>query len=204
MVAQLISPITPHWRKAVPAITLTAFLLVCLLLAASPNLAAFTRDQAELLSQSNTVRVVTDGDYYDTLTGLIKNAGHRIDLAMFLFKTSPGHSNRPAALIRDLVAARQRGVEVRVILEYSGHDPSLNRANQETAQILKKGGVAVFFDSPRRTNHAKLAVIDNRYCLVGSHNLTQSALKYNHEFSLMLDNTALAEEILAYLETILP
>jgi phosphatidylserine/phosphatidylglycerophosphate/cardiolipin synthase-like enzyme len=38
---------------------------------------------------------------------------------------------------------------------------------------------------------------------VGSHNLSQSALKYNHEFSLLLDNPALAEEILAYLDTIL-
>ncbi|MBU4177899.1 MAG: phospholipase, partial [Proteobacteria bacterium] len=50
---------------------------------------------------------------------------------------------------------------------------------------------------------AKLAVIDRRYCLVGSHNLTQSALKHNHELSLLLDNPQLAEEILAYLETIL-
>jgi phosphatidylserine/phosphatidylglycerophosphate/cardiolipin synthase-like enzyme len=203
MVAQLISPTIPHRREAVPPIVLMATLLACLF-AASPALAAFRPVvQAPLPPQANAVRVVADGEYYDILAGLIKNAGHRIDLAMFLFKTSRGHSNRPAALIRDLVAARQRGVEVRVILEYSSHDQSLNRANEETAHILKKGGVTVLFDSPRRTNHAKLAVIDSRYCLVGSHNLTQSALKYNHEFSLMLDNTALAEEILAYLETIL-
>ena len=92
---------------------------------------------------------------------------------------------------------------VRGILEYSGHDHTLNRANQKTAELLKKGGVAVFFDSPNRTSHAKLAVIDRRYCLVGSHNLTQSALKHNHELSLLIDNPQLAEEILAYLETIL-
>ena len=122
---------------------------------------------------------------------------------MFLFKTSPAGNNRPAGLVRELVAARQRGVEGRFVLEYSGHDQALTRANRETAQVLRQGGVAVFFDSPKRTTHAKLAVIDRRYCLVGSHNLSQSALKYNHEFSLLLDNPALAEEILAYLETIL-
>ena len=137
------------------------------------------------------------------MAGLIANADQRIDLVMFVFKTGKGRNNRPAALVRDLVTARQRGVEVRVILEDSGHDPGLNRTNQETAKALRKGGVAVFFDSPSRTNHAKLAVIDGRYCLVGSHNLTQSALKYNHEFSLLLDNPALAEEIRAYMETIL-
>jgi len=146
---------------------------------------------------------VPDAAYYETLATLITNATRRIDLAMFLFKTSPAGNNRPAGLARELVAARQRGVAVRVILEYSGHDHTLNRANQETAELLKKGGVAVFFDSPNRTSHAKLAVIDRRYCLVGSHNLTQSALKHNHELSLLLDNPQLAEEILAYLETIL-
>lgn len=153
--------------------------------------------------QPGAVRALADAAYGDALAALIKNATQRIDLAMFLFKTSPAKDNLPARIVRELVAARQRGVAVRVILEDSGHDPALNQANQETAQALKKGGVAVFFDSPERTTHAKLAVIDRRYCLVGSHNLTQSALKYNHEFSLLLDNPALAEEILAYMETIL-
>ena len=183
-------------------IPLAAILLFCLL-AAGPVLAARPQPKTKIPAQSGAVRVLADAAYGDTLAALIKNAGQRIDLAMFLFKTSSARDNRPAGLVRDLVAARQRGVAVRVILESSSHDPALNQANQETAQALKKGGVTVFFDSPDRTTHAKLAVIDRRYCLVGSHNLTQSALKYNHEFSLLLDNPALAEEILAYMETIL-
>lgn len=176
--------------------------LFCLL-TASPALASNTGFSAKIPVQSGTVRILANAAYGETLASLITNAGRRIDIATFLFKTSPGRDNRPAELIRDLVAARQRGVEVRVILEYSSHDPTLNQANQETAQALKKGGITVFFDSPSRTTHAKLAVIDRRYCLVGSHNLTQSALKHNHEFSLLLDNPILAEEILAYMETIL-
>ncbi len=200
--AQLISKATPRWRIIACPIPAAAILLFCLL-AAGPALATSPVPAAKNTAPSGSVRVLADAAYGDTLAALIKGAGQRIDLAMFLFKTSPSRDNRPAGLVRDLVAAGQRGVEVRVILEYSSHDPALNRANQETAQALRKGGVAVFFDSPGRTNHAKLAVIDRRYCLVGSHNLTQSALKYNHEFSLLLDNPALAEEILAYMETIL-
>ncbi len=192
--AQLISLTTQNRRMIARPISLAAILL-CGLLASGSALATSP--------QPGAVRTMTDSAYGDTLTDLIKTATQRIDLAMFLFKTSPASDNRPARLVRDLVAARQRGLEVRVILEYSSHDPTLNQANQETAQALKKGGVAVFFDSPERTTHAKLAVIDRRYCLVGSHNLTQSALKYNHEFSLLLDNPALAEEILVYMETIL-
>ena len=183
-------------------ISLAAILLFCLL-AAGSVLATNAQLKTKASVQPGAVRALADAAYGDTLAALIKKAGQRIDLAMFLFKTSPARDNQPAGLVRDLVAARQRGVEVRVILEYSDHDPTLNQANQETAQALKKGGVTVFFDSANRTTHAKLAVIDRRYCLVGSHNLTQSALKYNHEFSLLLDSPTLAEEILAYMETIL-
>ena len=200
--AQLSSSDFQGRRRIAGQTSVTAILLFCLL-AAGAAWAATAEAQARPLVQPGAIRAVPDTAYYDTLAALIKNADQRIDLAMFLFKTSPAGNNRPAGLVRELVAARQRGVEVRIILEYSGHDQTLNRANQETALALKKGGVAVFFDSPGRTNHAKLAVIDRRYCLVGSHNLTQSALKHNHELSLLLDNPQLAEEILAYLETIL-
>ena len=180
---------------------MAAIFLFCLLAAGTAS-AASQPPRTKGSGQTGAVRALADAAYYDTLTALINNATQRIDLAMFLFKTTPASDNRPAGLVRGLVAARQRGVAVRVILEYSSHDQTLNQANQETAQALRKGGVAVFFDSPGRTSHAKLAVIDRRYCLVGSHNLTQSALKHNHEFSLLLDNPPLAEEILAYMETI--
>lgn len=180
-----------------------AAILLFYLLAAGPVLATNAGPAKKVTVQSGAVRALTDATYGETLAALINGASQRVDLTMFLFKTSPARDNQPARLVKDLVAARQRGVEVRVILEYSSHDLTLNQANQETAQVLKKGGVTVFFDSTERTTHAKLAVIDRRYCLVGSHNLTQSALKYNHEFSLLLDNPALAEEILTYMETIL-
>ena len=198
----MISPASQSGKRVCRPISWAAVLLLCLL-ASSPALAGSPQPKTKIASQPDTVRILADGDYGAALAGLIKNAGQRIDLAMFIFKTSQTRNNLPAELVRDLLAARQRGVEVRVILEYSGHDQSLNQANQETAQALAKGGIAVFFDSPNRTSHAKLAVIDRRYCLVGSHNLSQSALKYNHELSLLLDNPTLAEEILAYLESIL-
>ncbi|MBA3002811.1 MAG: phospholipase [Desulfurivibrio sp.] len=180
-----------------------AAILIFLLLAAVSTSTANGPPKITLVNQPGAVRVLADATYGDTLSALISKASQRIDLAMFLFKTSRTSDNLPAELIRDLIAAKQRGVEVRIILEYSSHDQKLNRANQETAETLRKGGVKVVFDSPGRTNHAKLAVIDRRYCLVGSHNLTQSALKYNHEFSLLLDSPPLAGEILAYMETIL-
>jgi phosphatidylserine/phosphatidylglycerophosphate/cardiolipin synthase-like enzyme len=42
-------------------------------------------------------------------------------------------------------------------------------------------------------------VIDDRFCFIGSHNLTHSALVHNHEFSLLLDNRRLADELDSYI-----
>ena len=38
--------------------------------------------------------------------------------------------------------------------------------------------------------------------MIGSHNLTQSALKYNHEASVWIDSSPLAEEALRYMKSL--
>ena len=43
-------------------------------------------------------------------------------------------------------------------------------------------------------------MIDGRYVYLGSHNLTQAALKHNNELSVLLDSPEVAAEVGAYLE----
>ncbi|HIJ79964.1 MAG: phospholipase D-like domain-containing protein [Desulfobulbaceae bacterium] len=150
-------------------------------------------------SRPNEVNTLADDDYFPTLINLIQNSNRSIDLAMFVFKTSTKGDNRPMQIAKALIAARQRGVRVRVILEKSGYDEKLNQTNEEVGALLKENRIVVEFDSPQRTNHAKLVVIDSRYCLVGSHNFTQAALKHNHELSLLIDSRTLARELLDYM-----
>lgn len=152
-----------------------------------------------IVTQPGEIRLLTDKDYYPVLQTMIGQADNRIDLAMFLFKTTNDASNRASRLVQDLIAARQRGVIINVLLEKSGYDPKLNRENQKVAARLKKEGIRVRFDTEKITTHTKIVVIDRRYCLVGSHNFTASALTYNHEASLLVDNQALANQLLGYL-----
>jgi len=42
-------------------------------------------------------------------------------------------------------------------------------------------------------------VIDRRLILLGSHNFTQSALKYNNEISILLDSPDMAEDTRNYI-----
>lgn len=153
-------------------------------------------------ARPDSLQLLADGQYYTTLTELIQNAAQRIDMAMFLFKAPK--DSLPAAIADELIKAEKRGVRVHVILENSGYEENINEANRQVAELLQKNRVKVTFDSPDRTAHAKIVVIDKRYCLLGSHNLTQAALKHNSEFSLLIDSRALARELLDYMEKIGP
>jgi phosphatidylserine/phosphatidylglycerophosphate/cardiolipin synthase-like enzyme len=45
-------------------------------------------------------------------------------------------------------------------------------------------------------------IIDQRYVLLGSHNFTHSALRHNHEASVLIESPKLAQQALAYLQHI--
>ena len=47
--------------------------------------------------------------------------------------------------------------------------------------------------------HLKVTVIDGRYVYLGSHNLTEGALRYNNELSVLIDSPEIAAETLTYL-----
>ena len=155
-----------------------------------------------VLTKPGEVRPLADSEYYEVLTAVIDNAQNRIDLAMFLFKTTDSPQNRPAKILDRLIAAHRRGVEVRVYLEHSGYDEGINAENRLVANRLRSHGIAVVCDSPRTTSHVKMVIVDQRYLLVGSHNLTHAALSNNREFSLLVDNQDLARQAMAYMQSL--
>ena len=155
-----------------------------------------------VMTRPGEVRALADAEYYEALTASIDNARERIDMAMFLFKTTDSPHNRPAKIMGRLIAAHRRGVNVRVLLENSGYDEGINAENRKVANRLRKHGLTVVFDSPRHTSHVKMVVVDRRYLFVGSHNLTHAALSDNREFSLLVDNQDLARQAMAYLQSL--
>jgi competence ComEA-like helix-hairpin-helix protein len=148
------------------------------------------------------IRVLADADYFPALLDIIRGSAARIDLTMFVFKTSESPQNRPGMVAAALISAAERGVAVRVFLEKSGYDATLNKTNEQTGRQLRKHGIEVIFDAPNTTTHAKLVVIDGRYSFVGSHNFTHAALKNNHEVSLLVDDHSLAHKLTAYMDSL--
>ncbi len=163
---------------------------------------AATAFHKKISTRPGDIVMLPDETYYDTLVDFIRGADHSIDIAMFLFKTTSSPQNRAALLVKELIKARKKGVTVRVVLENSGYAESINKENKKVAATLRKNKIKVVFDSPNITTHAKIVVIDKRYSFIGSHNFSHSALAFNHEFSVLIDNRELAGKLVKYVEAI--
>ena len=176
------------------------FLVVCFfslfffsgLLKAEPNV--YKKDQID------GITLLKDKDYYPILLQRIKQAKKSIFITAYVFKAH--YNNLPEKLANALIAANSKNIKVTLFLEKSNHRASINKINQVVFDKLKKAGVRVVWDSPKTQLHAKTVVIDNYYSFIGSHNLTQSALYWNKELSILIDSNEVAEDILNYFNTI--
>ena len=143
------------------------------------------------------VTLLKDTDFAGALLSGIRNARKSIVCSYYLFVVHG--KNQSEKVLDDLVKARRRGVDVRVILEKSRQKDRLNEENLHTASLLARSGIKVFFDTPDVVTHLKVTVIDGRYVYLGSHNLTEGALRYNNELSVLIDSPEIAGETLTYL-----
>jgi phosphatidylserine/phosphatidylglycerophosphate/cardiolipin synthase-like enzyme len=150
--------------------------------------------------QAKTV-LLKNREYGEALIQGIRDARTSIVCSFYLFKITGSTGNQPRRIAEELVRANRRGVAVSVVLERdSGTNDRLGEENRHTAAYLSREGVKVHFDSPSVVTHAKVAVIDGRYIYLGSHNLTQSALRHNNELSVRIDSPEMAAEVTSYLE----
>lgn len=146
------------------------------------------------------VSLLQDHHYVDALLSGIRSAKKSIAGCFFLFKVNDSQGNLPRKIAAELIAAKNRGVDVSIELEQeTSGKGTVHEQNRRAATLLSDAGIKVRFDAPRTTTHVKAMVIDGRYVYIGSHNLTQSALRYNNELSVMIDSVELATEITAYL-----
>ena len=166
----------------------TIFLLAALLLGALPLRAAGLPGEPQLLENAA---------FGPALIDHIHHAKRRIICAFYLFRVTDSPRNLPRAVAGELVAAERRGVDVTVILD-GGR--LIEKENRSATRLLAQGGVRVVFAPAGVTTHAKAVCIDDRYVLIGSHNLTQSALTRNNELSLLLDSPQLAAQVAIYLD----
>src|SRR5687768_13299905 len=140
-------------------------------------------------------------DYYPYLKKYFQQAETSIVGTIYLVKTSDYPDNEPSDLLRELIAASKRNVQVDIVLERSDDKESVE-SNRTAGEMLQKAGVQVRFDSAKVATHAKTFVIDGRYCFLGSHNLTHAAMSRNAELSIFVDSSEMGKKITDFIHQI--
>ena len=138
------------------------------------------------------IRTVINRQHFDALLGLIDTARKRIRVLMYGMKYYTGKwaaDSKTNRLIDGLIAARKRGVDVKVILDRSDYNRTLNEINAATGKHLKSGGVEVRYDPEETTTHAKVVIADNRV-MIGSANWGFLAMDIRNESSLIVSEPA--------------
>jgi hypothetical protein len=148
------------------------------------------------------VYVLTNNNYYYSIKSDLENANETILVAMYSMIYDPDDPFDWANdLITELVYAKERGVNVTVIIEYRTYWDHMDR-NLEAYDYLLAQNVSVRLDYEADTDHMKLVIIDDNIVYIGSHNWSESGLYYNHETSVKIVSEDIAEVFKAYFETI--
>lgn len=133
-----------------------------------------------------------DGDAEALVLKVIGSADSSICLAAYSF-TSP-------AVVRALVSAKRRGVDVAVVVDHRNNlVESRSNASREAPNLLVNAGIPTRAVSSYAIHHDKYMVVDGRHLETGSFNFTAAAAKRNSENVLVVWNDpALAARYIAH------
>lgn len=113
----------------------------------------------------------------------LDSAEKSIDIEMYVFSSRD--------VVEALERAKSRGVKVRIILE---RDVISGENNEIRRELLSKGFDVRFAGSAYKLTHSKFIIVDGKAVLVGSHNLSNSALYKNREASVIIREAAIIRD----------
>jgi cardiolipin synthase len=88
-------------------------------------------------------------------------------------------------MLQELVKARRRGVDVRVIIPRKGNWKVMDRSNKLAANTMLASGIKVYLYPVM--SHVKAAIFDGWAC-VGSANFDKASFRTNQEMNLATSN----------------
>lgn len=148
------------------------------IVACQPVVASTPSPESSIEGVSGVQLRVEPDDGTQSVIQFIQRSQRTLDVAMYLLTDRP--------VIQSLEEAKQRGVQVRVMLEE--HPYGSGPGNGSINRALRSAGIATAWAPPSfQLSHDKYAVADQKQALVGTANWTFSAFTNNREF-LVLDS----------------
>ena len=143
--------------------------------------------------------------YLNVLKTVAASATKSVRIIMFFmtYKFAPSAPGKRvklhalAPVMEELAAAKQRNVDVRVILDKDGPEDVYNsrRINQDAYRFFVDRGIPVVFSSANKVIHSKIVLVDGRHLLIGSHNWTLGSMYNYDEKSVYVESKQLAQLI---------
>ncbi len=148
--------------------------------------------------------VLDDTEYFDFLKKILKKAEKRIHIVMFLMHHEEGDESSTKALLDEIVSAKKRGVDVKVILDRGeeGCNHSSNVINKNSFEFLTKNNVPVIPDKSDSKTHTKLVLIDNEHSIIGSHNWTASSFFRYDDKSVYIQSKEMSEKFSTHFKSL--
>lgn len=142
---------------------------------------------------------IIDREYFNLVQATMKKARRRILVMVYGFKLSGSGNIRADILAHEMIKARKRGVEVKVILEKSDFNERLNKINSGTIEYFKENSVEARFDSKNVITHAKVVIVDDAIFL-GSTNWSYGGLELWHNSDILIINKKIVDFFTKYFE----
>jgi len=102
-------------------------------------------------------------------------------------------------LVRALVLAARRGVDVRLIVPWKSNHPITDLAREGYIRELYEAGVEVLLYRPTML-HAKSVLFDDRLAVIGSANMDNRSLFLNYEIALYIFSSERAADVARWVE----
>lgn len=150
------------------------------------------------------VQDISSDKYFEATLNELNSAKSSIQVVMYLVSMSPDQpESQVSQLMNTLIKAKERGVDVKVILDQninfeseSSEDAITSNKNQKAYEYLRKNNVPVFFDTSDTYTHSKAIVIDNETVILGSTNWSKTALTRNNESNVLIHSKELAQNLI--------
>ncbi len=152
-----------------------------------------------VFSRSPDVEDISYALYFPAVKKLIQEAESEIKISVYYITLTP--KGPVSELLDELVKAKERGVDIEVVLDFStreGKNHSEDMKNAKAYSFLKQKGIRVFYDDDKRLNHSKYMIVDKKIVVVGSFNWCVSAFEKNHENALLVRLPEIAAVYLGY------
>ncbi|HHN6054882.1 TPA: phospholipase D family protein [Klebsiella pneumoniae] len=143
--------------------------------ALSRNRPLYGASAPSLFAASAQVGFSPEGTAQQLVINVIGSAKDNIRMMAYSF-TAPD-------IMKALIAAKRRGVDVKIVVDENGNT---GRASRAAMNLVTNAGIPLRVNSNYKIQHDKVIIVDGRHVETGSFNYTASAEKYNSENAIVM------------------